>query len=139
MAVVCIYLVAIAIIAGLLYLALPRINTQVAQLTNELPSITADLQARYFGSTSTPLDVAGFSIDVQQVTKQVADSLNSFLNGFFGSAISAVVTTVERITQLLLFVIVTFYLMLDAEKIGEQLRQAIPSAYRDETVALRRA
>lgn len=133
-AVVCVYLAGIGIVAGLLYLAIPRLSAQVAQLTSDLPSITADLQARYFGSTGTPLTVAGFSIDVPQVTRQVADSLNSFLNGFFGTAISAVVSTVERITQLLLFVIVTFYLLLDAEKIGEQLRHAVPPVYRGEVV-----
>jgi predicted PurR-regulated permease PerM len=134
LAVMCVYLVGVGAIAGLLFLAIPRLNAQLAQLTSELPSITADLQARYFGSTGTPLNIAGFSIDVAQVTRQVADSLNSFLNNFFGSAVSAVVSTVERITQLLLFIIVTFYLLLDAEKIGEQMRHMIPPMYREEVV-----
>ncbi len=134
LAVVAIYLVGIGAIAGLLYLAIPRLSAQVTQLTSELPSITADLQARYFGSTGTPLTIAGFSIDVPQVTRQVADSLNSFLNNFFGSAISAVVSTVERITQLLLFIIVSFYLLLDAEKIRERMTEIVPHVYRTEVI-----
>ena len=134
LAVVCIYIAGMGTIIGLLLLAIPRLNAQLAQLTSELPSITADLQARYFGSTGTPLTIAGFAVDVPAVTRQVANSLNSFLNNFFGTAISAVVSTVQLITQLLLFIIVTFYLLLDAENIGEQLRLVTPPKYRAEVL-----
>jgi predicted PurR-regulated permease PerM len=134
LAVVCIYIAGMGTIIGLLLLAIPRLNAQLAQLTSELPSITADLQARYFGSTGTPLTIAGFAVDVPAVTRQVANSLNSFLTDFFGTAISAVVSTVQLMTELLLFIIVTFYLLLDAENIGEQLRHVAPPKYRVEVL-----
>jgi predicted PurR-regulated permease PerM len=138
LAVVLVYLVGLGAIIGFLALAIPRLNAQVSQLVNELPTITADLQARYFGSTGKPLNLAGFAVDVPQVTRQVASSLNSFLNNFFGGAFSAVVTTVKIVTELFLFMIVTFYLLLDAPNIGTYLARGIPGPKRDEGLAVAR-
>ena len=73
-----------------------------------------------------PLIIVGFNIDVPQVTRQIASSFNSALNNIVGGTFTAVVVTVERVTQFLLFLIVTFYLLLDAPHIGAYFARAIP-------------
>jgi predicted PurR-regulated permease PerM len=133
-AVTLIYLIGVGSIVAVLSLAIPRLNEQVSQLANDLPSITSDLQARYFGPTSHSLVVAGFTIDVPQVARQVANSLNSALNSFFGSAFSAVVVSIERLAQFLLFMIVTFYLLLDAPHISAYFKRLIPGSSREEVL-----
>lgn len=134
--VIIVYLLGLAALIGFLAIAIPRLNAEVTELANALPSITGDLQARYFGSTGNSLNIAGFSIDVPQVAQQVANSLNSALNNFFGGAFTAIITSVERIAQLFLFLIVTFYLLLDAPKIKAYFMRGIPAAYREEILDL---
>jgi predicted PurR-regulated permease PerM len=60
--------------------------------------------------------------------------LNSALNSFFGGAFSAVIISIERLAQFLLFMIVTFYLLLDAPHIGSYFKRLIPVSQRDEVV-----
>ncbi|MGH2346972.1 MAG: AI-2E family transporter, partial [Chloroflexota bacterium] len=134
-----VYLAWIGILAILLTLAVPRLNAQINQLANDLPTIVSDLQARYFGTTTNqPLQVAGFTIDVPRITRQIASSLNSFANNFAGGTYAAVLITVERLAQFLLFVIVTFYLLVDAPNIGAHLTRAVPPRYRDEALDVAR-
>jgi predicted PurR-regulated permease PerM len=129
-----IFLVGIGSIVALLSVAVPRLDEQVTQLANDLPSLASDYQARYFGSTSHSLVIGGISIDVPQVTRQLANSLNSALNNFFGGAFSAVISSIERLAQFLLFMIVTFYLLLDAPQIASYLRRLVPPNQRDEVL-----
>ena len=128
------YLAWIGALIALFSVAVPRLNAQVNQLANDLPTIVSDLQARYFGTTNQPLQVAGFTIDVPQITRQLATSLNSFLTNFAGGTYSAVVGAVGRIAQFLLFLIVTFYLLVDAPNIGVKLAAMIPSRSRAEVL-----
>jgi predicted PurR-regulated permease PerM len=132
--VVIVYLLWVGSLIALLATAIPRLNAEVTDLANALPSLTSDLQARYFGSTGNSLVLAGFSIDVPQVARQVANSLNSALNSFFGGAFTAIMTSIERLVQLFLFLIVTFYLLLDAPKIKDYFTRGIPAQYRDEVL-----
>jgi predicted PurR-regulated permease PerM len=129
-----VYLAWLGALALLLAVAVPRLNAQINQLANDLPTIVGDLQARYFGSTNQPLQLAGLTIDVPQITRQIASSLNSFVNNFAGGTYMAVVGTVERLAQFLLFVIVTFYLLVDAPNIGANLTKVIPPRHRDEVL-----
>jgi predicted PurR-regulated permease PerM len=133
-AVILIFVIGVGSIVGLLSVAVPRLDEQVTQLANDLPSLASQYQARYFGSSSHSLVIGGISIDVPQVTRQLANSLNSALNNFFGGAFSAVVSSIERLAQFLLFVIVTFYLLLDAPQIAAYLRRLVPPAHRDEVL-----
>lgn len=79
-----VYLTWLGALALVLAVAVPRLNAQINQLANDLPAIVGDLQARYFGSTNQPLQVAGLTIDVPQITRQIASSLDSFVNNFAG-------------------------------------------------------
>jgi predicted PurR-regulated permease PerM len=47
-----------------------------------------------------------------------------------------VITSIERIVQFLLFLITSFYLLLDAPQIGTNLKRLIPASNRDEVVAV---
>jgi predicted PurR-regulated permease PerM len=133
-----VYLAWIGALAVLLTLAVPRLNAQINQLANDLPAIMGDLQARYFGTTNQPLQVAGFTIDVPQISRQIAASLNSFANNFAGGTYAAVVNTVERLAQFLLFIIVTFYLLVDAPNIRGHLTRAVPPRHRPEVLDVAR-
>jgi predicted PurR-regulated permease PerM len=103
-----------------------------------LPTIVSDLQLRYFGTTHQSVVILGLSVDVPQITRQVANSLNSALNNFVGDTITAVVSTIERLVQFLLFLIVTFYLLLDAPKIGANITRLVPARHRPEVLDVAR-
>lgn len=128
------YCLVIGSLIALLSVTVPRLNQQVTQLANDLPLITNDLLTRYGGTTGQPLQVGPLSINVLSIARQLAGSLNGALDDFVGGSFSAVVLTIERITQFLLFVIVTFYLLVDAPRIGAYFVERIPSRHRDEVL-----
>jgi predicted PurR-regulated permease PerM len=130
------YLVVIGLFVGLLSLAIPRLNEQITQLANDLPLITEDLLTRYGGTTAQPLQIGPLSINVLSVARQIAGSLNGALDNFVGGSFHAVVSTIERVTEFLLFLIVSFYLLLDAPKIGRYFAARIPRRHREEVLDL---
>lgn len=132
------YLIAIASIVALFSAAIPELNEQATQLAQKLPAEWQDLATRYFGPDSQPLTIAGFSIDVPQVARQIAGSVNGALNNFFGGTIHLVVFTVARLTELFLFLVVTFYLLLDAPRISAYFARAVPQGQRDEVLTVAR-
>jgi predicted PurR-regulated permease PerM len=134
--VVAAYLIVIGVFAALLSVAIPRLNEQITQLANDLPLITQDLLTRYGGTTSQPLQIGPLSINVLSVARQIAGSLNGALDNFVGGSFTAVITTIERLTQFLLFLIVSFYLLLDAPKIGRYFAVRIPRTQREEVLDL---
>ncbi|HVA91565.1 MAG TPA: AI-2E family transporter [Chloroflexota bacterium] len=129
------YVAWIGALVAVFSVAVPRLNAQVNQLANDLPTIVSDLQARYFGTTTNqPLQVGGFTIDVPQITRQLANSLNSFVSNFVGGTYTAVIGAVGRVAQFFLFLIVTFYLLVDAPNIGAKLTLVIPARHREEVL-----
>ena len=135
-AVACVYLTGVGAIVLALSYAIPNLNAELTQLSSALPSIVRNLEDQYFGlgASSKPLSVAGFSIDVQMVARDIASSLNSFLSNLVGGTFSAVVGSIELIVQFLLFLIVTFYLVLDAPQIAAYFKRLIPAEHRDEVL-----
>lgn len=132
------YILVFVALAALVAAALPALNDQVAQFSRELPAITTDLQARYFGTQSQPLTILWFNIDVPQVTRTLVSSLNSALGSAFGGMFKVFSATISDITKLGLFLIVTFYLLVDAPKFGSYFGRAIPDRHRDEIFDLAR-
>lgn len=132
------YLIALGAVIALLSISIPELNEQTTQLARELPIVVQNWEAQYLGTHSAPLTIAGFTIDVQQVARELVNSMNSLLNNFFGGTVQIATTAVERITQLFLFLVVTFYLLLDAQRIGAYFARAIPPRHRDEVLAVAR-
>jgi len=131
-----IYVLGISGFILLLSITIPRLNQQVTEFSNDLPTIATDLQNRYFGPSSQPIAIGPFNVDVPQASRQIAGSLNSALSNFFVGTFTALTITIERVTQFLLFVIVTFYLLLDAPRIGAYFAAGIPKRHREEVLTL---
>jgi predicted PurR-regulated permease PerM len=132
------YLLALGALIALLSVTIPALNDQLTQLSRDLLPMVQNLETLYFGPHNAPLNIAGFSIDVAQVTRQVVNSFNSALNDFAGGTVKVATTTIERITQLFLFLVVTFYLLLDAPRIGAYFARSIPQRHRDEVLTVAR-
>lgn len=132
------YLLVLGSVASILTTAVPRLNEQVTQFSRDLPNLLSDWQARYFGTHAQPFVIAGFTIDITQSARQVVAGINAALANLFGGAFTVFSSTIERITQLFLFLIVTFYLLLDAPKIGPWFGRGIPGRYRAEVVTVAR-
>jgi predicted PurR-regulated permease PerM len=132
------YLIGIGTLIAILSFAIPELNEQAVQLAQKLPAEAQDLMARYFGPDSQPLNIVGVTVDVPQLARQVAGSLNSALNNLFGGTMHVVLFTVARVTELFLFLVVTFYLLVDAPRIGAYFAHAVPDRHRDEVLTVAR-
>jgi predicted PurR-regulated permease PerM len=74
-------------------------------------------------------------IDIQSVIDQVVKAVTGY-TGNTKSAGHLLVNAFETILQLFLFLVSTFYLLMDSARIKASVRHAIPEAYRAEIVAL---
>ena len=130
------YLMVLGGLGMILTGAVPMLNQQTTQLAHELPLIVQNLGDRYFGIHAQQPQIVGYTIDVPTIARSLANSLNSALNSFFGGTFAVVTGTVMRLTEFLLFLIVTFYLLLDAPQIGARLARAIPQRHRAEVLGV---
>lgn len=128
------YLTVLGGLGAVLTGAVPLLNQQTTQLAHELPLIVQNLGDRYFGTHAQQPQIAGYTIDVPSIARSLANSLNTALNSFFGGTFAVVTGTVTRLAEFLLFLIVTFYLLLDAPQIGASLARAIPQRHRAEVL-----
>jgi predicted PurR-regulated permease PerM len=119
---------------GLLLLAssryvFPRLIEQANLFVEDIPRIEASLVA-----------VVGprpLGIDISRVVDQLVSSVGSSTSNA-RTAGRLLVNAVETTVKLFLFLVATFYLLMDSPRITRTLRQLIPPDYRPELTALGR-
>ena len=131
LAIVLIFIVIIAALAGLGLLVVPLVAREVGTLQTQAPGLAAAAQDRINSLQGEgAVQVAGFKIDLKGATASISSHLREYLLGQFGNAVGLGLTALTTLLQLLLTFIVAFLLALDAAAFRRVLRRLVPNDYR---------
>ncbi len=122
-----------AMIWVVMYVA-PSLRRETEQFQHDLPSLISGLMTYLVGSDST--NILGYNVSSQAIVAELTKSSNGIASYVGGYAIPAVFSAIHILTKLMMFMFASFYALLDADRIGTTLRQAIPPAARDEITDL---
>ena len=125
---------------GLLGFALAELRIlfthQLRDFIITLPKTLAYAQGYLFGPQRT--HIFGIPVDPKSIQEQAALALNDLRNYLSGQAVPIITQTVELVAQFVLFLIATFYLLLEMDRIGPALVKIFPRRYRLEVLPLLR-
>lgn len=133
-AVALLYAVAAAVVFWMVTYVAPSIRREAQQFQQDIPSLIGGLMEYLLGNDS--VDVFGYSLDSQTLIVELTNSAQSIFGYLSGHAIPVVVSAFTFLGKLLMFLFVTFYLLLDGHRLGAFVRRAIPAAARDEITDL---
>ncbi len=122
-------------IAGLLLYAgftflWPRLLAQFTELQTALPDI-ARRTTDWIESRGT-LTVAGFELDLRPAEEDIVTWFADFASELSATVPEIVLGAIEWLILLLVFLVVTFYLLLQADQLAEGFYNLIPAPYRGE-------
>jgi predicted PurR-regulated permease PerM len=125
------YVIALAIVAGLVVLLSGRIARELHLLATSGPdSLTMILSQLLGGST---IEIAGQSIAVADIAAEIQASITGFLSSP-SDAVHLATVTGEAFLQAILALIVTFYFLIDGEVLWNRIVRLLPAEQRDRTV-----
>lgn len=136
-------LLILALLLGalLMLLVLPAVVRDLAALISQLPvavkraieTLGPWLQARGIEVPATGAEaIAAFEAQVSNVTPMILTSVQSIATGFLGSTASVV----SAIAAVMLFPVLTAYLLLDFDRITAAVSDLIPPRYRTATIEI---
>lgn len=124
------FIAIIVAIAGLVLLIVPLGINEVAQLQRQAPTLAAAAQTQINSLQGSPIQIAGFTVDLKGTTETINAHLKEYLLGQFGNAVTIGLTALTTLLQLVLMFIVAFLMALDAPAIRRSLRRLVPNDYR---------
>ena len=130
LAIVIIFLVIIAVLAGLVLLIVPLVVSEVGQLQRQAPALAAAAQDRINSLQGSPIQIFGIDVDIKGTTATISSHLREYLLGQAGNAVTIGVSALTTLLQLVLMFIVAFLLALDAAAFRRVLRRLVPNDYR---------
>lgn len=128
------YVLALALLYGVGTLIVPRITAQYNSLVSQRFVIVESIQALF--EQFQRVEIGGFVIDLQEVEAQVVGVLNDILRGLPTAVPGLVFTAIESVVYLLVFLFVTFYLLLQSEQLMRWMYGLVPTPYRSEIMTL---
>jgi predicted PurR-regulated permease PerM len=143
LAVLLIYLALGTLAVGGIALAIPSINGQVTLLAHELSSALAPDSLRHLTDQAvetlrhlglTPADAHRL---VNQVTGQIPKLIDGFAAGAVATSTSLVGAAAEAVLDVLLVLILSFYIMLDGSRLTDAVVAKLPPAWLPDTQLLR--
>lgn len=128
------YVLALALLYGVGTLIVPRITAQYNSLVAQRFAIVESIQALF--EQFQRVEIGGFVIDLQEVEAQVVGVLNDILRGLPTAVPGLVFSAIESVVYLLVFLFVTFYLLLQSEQLVRWMYGLVPTPYRSEIMTL---
>lgn len=132
LAVSLVYVALLVVISGAIVLMLPAIQSQVTQLADELRSdLSAERLATINQGAIDLLHRVGFSQTdarrmVSQISQQVPGWAGSLANSLVNIATNLVTSILTILFDTVLVVIISFYMMLDGERLVEVIISKLP-------------
>jgi predicted PurR-regulated permease PerM len=108
----------------------PLIGRQIEDLLKEAPSLTRSVQD--FFSTSWTLQFMGITIDLRDVNAQLSQALSEMTNLVSRSALPVIASVVSSVVKVFVYLMVTFYMLLDGERFCNRFVELIPVHRRDD-------
>jgi predicted PurR-regulated permease PerM len=125
------YVMAVAIVAGLVVLLSGRIARELHLLATSGPDSLAMILRQLLGSST--IELGGQTIAVTDIAAEIQASITGFLSSP-GDAVHLATATGEAFLQAILALIVTFYFLIDGEMLWNRIVRLIPAEQRDRTV-----
>ena len=127
------HLMALALIIVSILILVPAVVAQIQALKIDFTQIQMTIDKLL----ATPISIGGQPIDLQAAVRQLGENLNSLLQDLLGRAVSMLVGMAESILQLILILVISFYLLKDAPVINTALEQLTPPSHRTDFILLR--
>jgi predicted PurR-regulated permease PerM len=123
------------IVTGLLIFAgfnllWPRLAAQFAELQAALPEFARTISQ--WVETSGTLTIGTFTVDLRPAEADVIQWFTEAASELPASVPELVIGVIERLILLLVYLVVTFYLLLQADQLVEKVYGLIPAPYRGE-------
>lgn len=134
MVVALMFAVILGVVAWGIVVLRPLIVRELRDLAVNLPKILADAQAYLFGPEKT--EFFGVPISPKTVQSEAQRYLQEISVYLRGQAFPFFLHTFELIAQALLFLIATFYLLLEMDSLAAGMVDLLPRRYRREVIPL---
>ncbi|HMK93730.1 MAG TPA: AI-2E family transporter [Thermoleophilia bacterium] len=121
-----VYLVVIAVVAGIVALAIPPIDRQVRSLLDALPGMVqqARVSIQHLQNLADRLHVR---VDVATQLQAAAKSIASTLLGASRSILGIGVSLVRALTVTVIIVVISIYMLVDARRISRFIAEHFPT------------
>lgn len=127
------YVLLIVILALILMIFIPL-------LANQLSGLNLDFQ-RILNQVETLLGrqivILGRTINVEDLIQQFVGSLQGILEPAFGQTVGIAFDVISSLVWIVFIVVVSFYLIKDAQALRSWLESLVPPVYRDDYIRLR--
>lgn len=130
------YVLAFLLIYGLATLLWPRIVQQWRELTAAVPQVAGQIESLFRGREQ--LEIGGVVLDLAPLEAQLIDTVTDLGRRVSGSVPSLVFSALETVIFVLVYLIITFYLLLQAGQLKHWAVSLIPPSHREEIAALGR-
>ncbi|NJN19727.1 MAG: AI-2E family transporter [Oscillochloris sp.] len=124
------YVIAFLLLYGLFTWMWPRITQQTSDLASAAPAIATEIRDFFAGREQ--IEFAGFVIDLAPLEEQLISIVRDVGASLSGSVPGLVFSAVEGVIFVLVYLIITFYLLLQAGQLKHWAAQLIPAPYRAE-------
>ena len=136
-----VWIVVLYVLIGALTYALirslgPMIGFQYRELVAQIPAMRD--QVERFIAANQIIDLGGITIDLYAFEEPITGFLTDLAVGLPETLPHLVLTALERLLLFLMYLIVTFYLLLQAEQITNAIFGLVPAPYRAEIRGLGR-
>jgi len=117
------FVAALALVAALVW---PPVVQQLRNLTTALPGM-ADQTGDSIASLQRVADRAGLAIDIQAQIKTLLTAIANRVPSFTSNVVNVGVTVVRQVTYLIIIIVVSIYMLLDAKRIGRFVAGHFPT------------
>lgn len=133
--IIVLYVLAFSLLYWLWTWVWPRILSQYDELVRQMPVIVNDL-SRVFGERSVIELGAGIVLNLAPIEEQIITTVSDLGRTLSSSVPGIVFSALETVIFTLVYLIVTFYLLLQGRQLKEWVVSLIPTSYRGEVCGL---
>jgi predicted PurR-regulated permease PerM len=124
------YVLLLGLLILLLIVVVPALSSNVAQLVKDLPNHIRET-SKLLGQSQ--IDVLGVNINLTGTDAEINRELGQLLTQFGRNIVPTALPHVfETVVKVLLYLIATFFLLLEADKIGPAIERVTPTAIKTE-------
>ena len=134
MVVVLLILLFVGVLILVFLTTVPALTQQLRELTSAMPRIVDQVQNLLLGTDT--IYIMGFTIDPSSLTPEIQGAIRDSMSSIGRQAVPFVVRAFGSLVQILLFLIATFYLALDIERIGPAVVNFMPRRWRRDVIPL---
>ena len=129
LAVACVYLALVVVVAGIVAVAADPIADQAARFSDSVPALIDDANAE-LADLQSWLDERGIDVEIQRQGETALETLGDNVTAGSGELVTftreAVQTLIEGSIALILVVVLSVYMLLYGQRIGAMVRGIVP-------------